>query len=83
MTVTRTPVMKFTSELDAFETRVENFCRKATPELLVRLINEATAFIEKQAEDSNPETFRHDGWTHLNNATSAINHAARALKNRI
>ena len=70
-------------DLDHFEARVEAFCAVANPDQLVSLINKATAFMEKMAENSGPNTFRFEGWTHFNNASSAINTAARALKDKI
>lgn len=70
-------------DLDKFEDTLTEFVRVALPGDLVELVTSATMFIEKLAEDSNSETFRYEGWTYLNNATSACNTAAQALKNRI
>lgn len=70
-------------DLDRFEARLEAFCAVANPDQLVSLINKATQFMEKMAEGATSETFRFEGWTHFNNASSAVNTAARALRNRV
>jgi hypothetical protein len=83
MTETVKPPVDFSMELDDFEDRLTEFVAGASPTELVALVTEATMFIESKAENADSETFRFEGWTELNNATSACNTAARALKNRI
>lgn len=84
MSVSTSAIPNFRQDdLDRFEDTLTEFVRDALPGDLVELANSATQFIEKLAENANSETFRFEGWTYLNNATSAINTAAQALKNRI
>jgi hypothetical protein len=77
----------FEQPLDMFETRIENFCKRANPDQLLLLINRASVYVEKAAEKAadgpGAEHLRYDGWTYFNNATSAINTAARELRKRI
>lgn len=79
--------LRFDQELDTFEERLEEYVKDASPENLVRLINRATQWVERAAEQSasgpGNEHLRFEGWTYFNNATSAINTAARELRRRI
>ena len=83
MTQLKDTLPDFTKELDEFEDDLTEFVQSASPAALVALVHRATTRIEKMAEAGDPDTFRFEGWTELNNATSACNTAAMALKNRI
>lgn len=79
--------LRFDQELDTFEERLEAYVKQASPTGLVSLINRATQWVERAAERAadgpGADSLRYEGWTHFNNATSAINTAARELRSRI
>lgn len=87
MTKTQLARLRFDQDLDQFEERLENFCKEASPLQLIQLVNRATQWVERAAEKASEgpgrEHLRYEGWTHFNNATSAINHAAIELSKRI
>jgi len=87
MTTSLLSRLKFEQDLDRFEERLENFIQSANPDQLVQLVARATVYLENAAEQASSgpsaQNLRYEGWTYFNNATSAINHAARALRQRI
>lgn len=82
-TVTRTIPQFETDDLDRFESRLERYLEGATARDLSLLVVAALQYIEKRAENAGPETFRYEGWTYLNNATSAIAHVTNIFKARL
>lgn len=82
-TVTRTIPEFETDDLDRFESRLERYLEGATPRDLSLLVVAALQYIEKRAENAGPEAFRYEGWTYLNNATSAIAHATNIFTARL